>query len=80
MVGYRRCIWSRGKGLWPQNKKKVLLFEIDGAGVGPTVQPPLWTPRRGHSPTSRLHPLIRTRVREFPSPFHPSSFLWAAPR
>ena len=30
---------ERGEGLWPQNKKKDLSFEIDGAGVGPTVQP-----------------------------------------
>jgi hypothetical protein len=79
MVGYRRCIWS-GEGLWPQNKKKDLSFGIDGARVGKTVHLPLRMPRLGHSPTSRLHPLIRPRAREFPSPFHPSSFLSAAPR
>jgi len=71
---------ERGKGLWPQNKKKDLSSAIDGAGVGPIVHPPSLTPRLGHSLTSRLPPLICTRVREFPSPFHPSLFLWAVPR
>ena len=66
---------ERGKGLWPQNKKKDLSFGIGGAGVGSTVHPLLWTPRREYRSTSRLHPLIRTRVQELPSPFHPSSFL-----
>jgi len=28
---------ERGKGLWPQNTKKDLSFEIDGAGVDLTV-------------------------------------------
>ncbi len=71
---------ERGKGLWPQNRKKDLSFGIGGAGVDPTVSPPRRLPPRGYSPTSRLHPLIRPRVREFPSPFHLSSFLLAAPR
>ena len=38
---------ERGKGLWPQNKKKDLSFGIGGAGVDPTVLPPLRLPRRG---------------------------------
>ena len=70
---------ERGKGLWPQNKKKDLSFGIGGAGVDQTVPMPLRLPRRRRSLTSRRHPLIRPRIREFPSPFHPSSFLSAAP-
>jgi len=71
---------ERGKRLWPQNRKKDLSFGIGGAGVAQTVLPPLRLPHRGSSPTSRLHPLIHTRTREFPSPFPLSSSLWAAPR
>jgi hypothetical protein len=70
---------ERGKRLWPQNRKKDLSFGIGGAGVAQTVLPPLRLPHRGSSPTSRLHPLIHTRTREFPSPFPLSSSLWAAP-
>src|SRR6185436_184489 len=71
---------ERGKGLWPQNRKKDLSFGIGGVGVTPTVLPPRHLPSRRYSPINRLHTLIRTRIREFLSPFHPSSFLWAAPR
>jgi hypothetical protein len=79
MVGYRRCIWSGGKGLWPQNTKKDLWFEIDGAGVDLTVHLRLQMPPRGQRLTT-MHRLIRPRAREFPSAFRPSSFRWAAPR
>jgi hypothetical protein len=71
---------ERGKGLWPQNKKKDLSFGIGVAGVDQTVPMPLRLPRRMRRPTSRRHPLISPRIREFPSPFHPSSYLWAVPR
>src|SRR6478672_5869493 len=67
---------ERGKGLWPQNRKKDLSFGIGGVGVTPTVLPPRRRPSRRYSPTTRLHTLIRTRIREFLSPFHLSSFLW----
>ena len=70
---------ERGEGLWPQNKKKDLSFVIGEAGVGQTVHLLLRMSRRGHRPTSRLHPPIRHRVREFLSPFHLSSFLWVVP-
>jgi hypothetical protein len=71
---------ERGKGLWPQNRKKDLSFGTGGAGVDPTVPPPLRLPRRGYSPTRKRHPLTLIRVQEFPSPLHPLSFHWAAPR
>ncbi len=71
---------ARGKGLWPQNRKKDLSFGIGGAGVDPTVPPPLRLPCRGNSPTRRRHHPIRTKVLEFPSPFPPLSFHWAVPR
>src|SRR4029077_10966948 len=71
---------ERGEGLWQQNRKKDFLFGIGGVGVTPTVLPPRRLPSRRYSPITRLHTLIRTRIREFLSPFHPSSFLWAAPR
>ena len=71
---------ERGKRLWPQNRKKDLSFGIGGAGVAPTVLPPLRLPHRGASPPSRLHPPIHAKTREFPSPFPLSSSLWAAPR
>ncbi len=71
---------EREKGLWPQNRNKDLSFGIGVAEAEPTIPPLLRLPRQGYSPTSRQHLLIRTRVREFPSLFHPSSFHWAAPR
>ena len=71
---------ERGKGLWPQNRKKGLSFGTGEAGVATTVLPPRRLLNRRYSPIRRLRPLIRTRIREFLSPFHPSSFLWAAPR
>src|SRR5437868_242440 len=71
---------ERGKGLWPQNRKKDLSFGIAGVRVTPTVLPPRRLPSRRYSPTTRLYTLIRTRIREFLSPFHPSSSPWAAPR
>ncbi|MCG3773993.1 MAG: hypothetical protein JW395_0810 [Nitrospira sp.] len=71
---------ERRKGLWPQNKKKDLSFGIGGAGVDPTVPPLLRLPRRVYSPTRKRHLTILTRVQAFPSPFHPSSFHWAALR
>src|SRR6185295_544390 len=61
---------ERGKGLWPQNRKKDLSFGIGGAGVDPTGPPPLRLPRRGQSLTRRRRLPTRTRVQEFPSPFH----------
>ncbi len=47
---------ERGKGLWPQNKKKDLSFGIDGVGVGSIVHPRLRMPRRGHSPSEQAAP------------------------
>ena len=38
---------ERGKGLWPQNRKKDLSFGIGGVGVDPTVPPSLRLLRRG---------------------------------
>jgi hypothetical protein len=37
---------ERGKGLWPQNRKKDLSFGIGGAGVDPTGPPSRRLPRR----------------------------------
>lgn len=71
---------ERGKGLWPQKRKKDLSCGIGGAGVVLTGPPSLRLLRRGQSLTRRQHLPIRTRVQEFPSPFHPSSFHWAAHR
>ena len=65
---------ARGKWLWPQNRKKGLLFGIGGAGVDPTVPLPGRLPCRESSPARRRHHPIRIRVREFPSPFPPLSF------
>jgi hypothetical protein len=65
---------ERGKGLWPQNKKKDLLFGIGGAEVELTVRLTHHLPRRGHNHTRRRRPPIRTRVLAFLSRFHRSSF------
>ena len=69
---------ERGKGLWPQNRKKDLSFGIGGAGVDPTVPLPLRLPHRRYSPTRSRHLPISTKVPASPSPFPPSSFRWAA--
>ena len=69
---------ERGKGLWPQNKKKDLSFGIGEAGVDQTVPPPRRLPCRGNSHARRRHHPIRTRVQEFLSPFLPLSFHWVA--
>jgi hypothetical protein len=79
-VRVRSLHLERGTGLWPQNKKKDLSFGIGGAGVDPTVPLPLRLPRRVYSPTKKRHRPTLTKVQAFPSPFHPSSFHWAAPR
>ena len=47
---------ERGKGLWPQNKKKDLSFEIGGAGVDKTVPMPLRLPRRRRRPHQQAAP------------------------